>query len=93
MEVNALANIRSAKKRIRVIERKTLVNKMRVSQVKTAMKNFDKALESGDIALAEEKFRFAQKKLNQIASKGSIHKNAAARKVSSMARKLSAKQA
>lgn len=88
-----MANIRSAKKRIRVIERKTLVNKMRVSQVKTAMKNFDKALESGDIALAEEKFRFAQKKLNQIASKGSIHKNAAARKVSSMARKLSAKQA
>lgn len=88
-----MANIRSAKKRIRVIERKTLVNKMRVSQVKTAMKNFDRALESGDIALAEEKFRFAQKKLNQIASKGSIHKNAAARKVSSMARKLSAKQA
>ena len=94
MEVKKLANIKSAKKRIRVIQRKTLINKMRVSQVKTAIKNFDKALMDGDFDLAQEKLRFVQKKINQVASKGSIHKNAAARKISRLTKKLkAAKQA
>ncbi len=90
MEVKKLANIKSAKKRIRVIQRKTLINKMRVSQVKTAIKNFDKALMDGDFDLAQEKLRFVQKKINQVASKGSIHKNAAARKISRLTKKLNA---
>ncbi|MBS6063716.1 30S ribosomal protein S20 [Criibacterium bergeronii] len=85
-----MANIKSAKKRIRVIQRKTLINKMRVSQVKTAIKNFDKALMDGDFDLAQEKLRFVQKKINQVASKGSIHKNAAARKISRLTKKLNA---
>ena len=44
----------------------------------------------GDFDLAQEKLRFVQKKINQVASKGSIHKNAAARKISRLTKKLNA---
>ncbi|EHL16748.1 ribosomal protein S20 [Peptoanaerobacter stomatis] len=87
-----MANIKSAKKRIKVIQKKTLINKMRISQVKTAIKRFEMALSSGDMNLAGEKLRFAQKKLNQVAAKGSIHKNMAARKVSRLTKKFNLAQ-
>ena len=87
-----MANIKSAKKRIKVIQKKTLINKMRISQVKTAIKRFEMALSSGDMNLAGEKLRFAQKKLNQVAAKGSIHKNMAARKVSRLNKKFNLAQ-
>lgn len=88
-----MANIKSAKKRISVIQKKTLINKIRVSQVRTAIKRFEVALESGDMALATEKLRYAQKKLTQVAAKGTIHKNAAARKISRLTKKLNKAQA
>ncbi|EHL16857.1 MAG: 30S ribosomal protein S20 [Peptoanaerobacter stomatis] len=87
-----MANIKSAKKRIKVIQKKTLINKMRISQVKTAIKRFEMALSSGDMNLAGEKLRFVQKKLNQVAAKGSIHKNMAARKVSRLTKKFNLAQ-
>ena len=87
-----MANIKSAKKRIKVIQKKTLINKMRISQVKTAIKRFEMALSGGDMNLASEKLRFAQKKLNQVAAKGSIHKNMAARKVSRLTKKFNLAQ-
>jgi ribosomal protein S20 len=87
-----LANIKSAKKRIKVIQKKTLINKMRISQVKTAIKRFEMALSSGDMNLAGEKLRFVQKKFNQVAAKGSIHKNMAARKVSRLTKKFNLAQ-
>ncbi|MGP1597959.1 30S ribosomal protein S20 [Peptoanaerobacter stomatis] len=87
-----MANIKSAKKRIKVIQKKTLINKMRISQVKTAIKRFEMALSSGDMNLAGEKLRFVQKKLNQVAARGSIHKNMAARKVSRLTKKFNLAQ-
>ena len=87
-----MANIKSAKKRIKVIQKKTLINKMRISQVKTAIKRFEMALSSGDMNLAGEKLRFAQKKLNQVAAKGSIHKNMAERNVSRLTKKFNLAQ-
>ena len=87
-----MANIKSAKKRIKVIQKQTLINKMRISQVKTAIKRFEMALSSGDMNLAGEKLRFVQKKLNQVAAKGSIHKNMAARKVSRLTKKFNLAQ-
>ena len=87
-----MANIKSAKKRIKVIQKKTLINKMRISQVKTAIKRFEMALSSGDMNLAGEKLRFVQKKFNQVAAKGSIHKNMAARKVSRLTKKFNLAQ-
>ena len=61
---------------------------MRVSQVRTAVKRFEAALSAGDVALATQKLQYAQKKLTQVAAKGTIHKNAAARKISRLTKKL-----
>ena len=83
-----MANIKSAKKRIRVIQKKALINQMRVSQVRTAVKRFEAALSAEDVALATQKLQYAQKKLTQVAAKGTIHKNAAARKISRLTKKL-----
>ncbi len=85
-----MANIKSAKKRIKVIEKKTALNRIRKSQIKTAIRRFEEALEAGDKTTATERFQFAQKKINQVASSGTIHKNAASRKVAKLASKLNA---
>ncbi len=86
--MNTLANIKSAKKRIKVIAKKTELSKRRKSMMKTAVKRFEEAITAGDLERASEKFQFAQKKISQVAAKNSIHKNAAARKVSRLAKKL-----
>ncbi len=83
-----MANIKSAKKRIKVIEKKTALNKIRKSQLKTALKRFDEAVEAGNVEEATERFRFAQKRIQQVAAKGTLHKNAASRKISKLATKL-----
>ena len=74
-----MANIKSAKKRIKVIEKKTALNRARKSQIKTAIRKFEEAV---------ARFQYAQKRISQVASKGTIHKNAAARKVAKLAQKL-----
>ncbi|RDY29686.1 30S ribosomal protein S20 [Romboutsia weinsteinii] len=83
-----MANIKSAKKRIKVIEKKTALNRARKSQVKTAIKRFEDAVAAGNREEAVAKFEYAQKRISQVASKGTIHKNAAARKVAKLAQKL-----
>ncbi|MDR0880236.1 MAG: 30S ribosomal protein S20 [Clostridioides sp.] len=83
-----MANIKSAKKRIGVIEKKTALNKIRKSQIKTAIRKFEDAIAAGNKEDATVKFQAAQKKIQQVASKGTIHKNAAARKVAKLANKL-----
>lgn len=88
-----MANIKSAKKRINVIEKKTALNKVRRSQLKTAIKSFDAAVSAGNVEEATAKFQYAQKKIFQVASKNTIHKNAASRKVSKLANKLNAMNA
>lgn len=86
--MNTLANIKSAKKRIKVIAKKTELNKRRKSMMKTAVKRFEEAIAAGDLERAKEKFQFAQKKISKVAAKNTIHKNAAARKISRLAKKL-----
>jgi small subunit ribosomal protein S20 len=87
-EVNILANIKSAKKRILIINKKTEVNKSRKSEIKTYIKKFETALNEGNYEKAQEYLRICEKKLYQAAAKNTIHKNAAARKVSRLAKKL-----
>ena len=79
-----MANIKSAKKRIRVIDKKTARNRRVKAHLKEALKAFDAALEEGDMTAAKEKLTFCEKKLMQAAAKNIIHKNAASRKVSRM---------
>ena len=88
-----MANIKSAKKRIRVIDKKTARNRRIKNHLKAVLKSFDAALEAGDMETAKAKLALAEKKLMQAAAKGTIHKNAASRKVSRLYKKLNKAQA
>jgi small subunit ribosomal protein S20 len=85
--VNTLANVKSAKKRIKVIAAKTLQNKMIRSDLRTAIKKAELALEA-DADNKIEVARLAMKKIDHAVTKGILHKNNAARKKSSLALKL-----
>lgn len=81
-----LANIKSAKKRILVIETKTLRNKMVKSRVKTLVKKVDTAIAASDKAAATAALKDATVAIDKAAAKGIFHKNTAARKVSRLAK-------
>ena len=82
-----MPNIKSAKKRVKVIETKTMRNKAIKSDLKTALKKADAAV-ADNADNKEEVVRVAIKKVNMARSKGIIHKNKAARKVFQLAKKL-----
>ncbi|MBQ3869616.1 MAG: 30S ribosomal protein S20 [Clostridia bacterium] len=83
-----MPNIKSAKKRVKVTETKTLQNKMFRSSLKTMIKKYTAALNSGDKEAASAAYKAAVKKIDQAAAKGIISKNAAARKKSQFTLKL-----
>ena len=85
-----MANIKSAKKRIRVIQVKTLQNQMFKTSMKTSIKKYEAALAAGDKALASETYKAAVKKIDKAVAKGILHKNNAARKKSQFTAKLNA---
>ena len=85
-----MPNIKSAIKRVSVIEKKTLRNNMIKSGYRTAVKKFEQAVEAGNVEEATTLFSVATKKVDQACSKGVIVKNTAARKKSNMAKKLNA---
>ena len=80
-----MPNIKSAKKRVKVINTKTMRNKAVKSDLKTALK---KAAVAENAENKEEVVRAAIKKVDMACTKGIMHKNAAARKVSQLAKKL-----
>lgn len=77
-----MANIKSAKKRILVSEKRTARNKSIRSKVKTAIKKVDAAIAANDKAAATEALRNAVSELDKATKKGVYHKNTCARKVS-----------
>lgn len=84
-----MPNIKSAKKRVRIIEAKTARNKALKSNLKTMIKKADAAIASS----AEDKeaaVRLAVKRIDQAAAKGLLHKNTAARRKAALAKKLNA---
>ena len=83
-----MPNIKSAIKRVNIIEKKTLQNNMVKSAYKTAVKSFENTLENGDKAKSEVAFKNAVKKIDQACSKGVIKANTASRKKSTLAKKL-----
>lgn len=83
-----MAHSLSAKKRVRQNIKRRARNRWRKDQIKTVVKAFEQAVESGDRAKAGEQLKLCFKKLDQIASKNTIHKNAAARKKSRLAKRL-----
>ena len=88
-----MPNIKSAKKRVKVIEKKTLRNNMIKSAYKTAIKKFEQAIEAGNMEEAKTLFSEATKKIDQACTKGVIFKNTASRKKSSLSKKLNAAMA
>ena len=81
-----MANIKSAKKRILVIETKTLRNKMVKSKVKTLVKKVDAAIAASDKAAAAAALKDATIAIDKAAAKGIFHKNTAERKISRLAK-------
>ena len=83
-----MPNIKSAIKRVSVIETKTLQNNMVKSEYKTAVKKFEATVLEGNKEKAEEALKLATKKIDSACSKGIIKKNTASRKKSNLAKKL-----
>ena len=85
-----MPNIKSAKKRTKIIAAKTLKNKMFKTNLKTVIKKYETAVRADNQPELEQSFKTAVKKIDQAAARGLIHKNKAARKKSQFAKKLAA---
>lgn len=77
-----MANTNSAKKATRKIEKRTAVNKARRSRMRTFIRKVEEAIAGGDHGAAMEALRAAEPEIARAASKGIVHANLAARKVS-----------
>ena len=82
-----MANIKSQLKRIKTNAKATERNKAVKSELRTLIRKFNTASESGDASAAADALKVASTKLDKAVSKGVIHKNNAANKKSSMAKK------
>ena len=85
-----MANTPSAKKRVRQIERRTAVNTARRSRIKTFVRKVEEAIASGDKDAAAAALRAAQPELMRGVTKGVLHKNTAARKMSRLSSRVKA---
>jgi len=82
-------NIKSAKKRVLVIEKKNLRNRSLMSELKTTVKKYHAAIDQNDVALAEKLLPGVYATFDSCVSKGILHKNNAANKKSALAKRLS----
>jgi small subunit ribosomal protein S20 len=83
-----VANIKSAKKRIKQTQVRTLRNKIRKTMVRTAIRRFEDALNRNDFDAADMALRFCYGRLDRAAQKGALHKNTASRKKSRLTQRL-----
>ncbi|WP_439816122.1 30S ribosomal protein S20 [Zavarzinia sp. CC-PAN008] len=85
-----MANTESAKKRVRSNERRTAVNRARVSRIRTFIKKVEAALATGDAGAAREALRAAEPEIMRGVTRGVLHQNTASRKVSRLAKRVKA---
>jgi len=78
----------SAAKRVRQNARRRARNRGILSRIRTAQRRFREAAEAGDLEVAEARFRAAERLLHRAACNGPIHRNAAARRIRRMQRRL-----
>lgn len=83
-----MANTPSAKKAVRKIARRTMINRSRRSQMRTYIRKVEEAIASGDQSAADAALRAAEPLVMRAAQKGIIHKNTAARKVSRLTHRV-----
>jgi small subunit ribosomal protein S20 len=79
---------KSAEKRLRQTEKRTAINRSRMSRVRTFVKKVETAIASGDKEAAQSAFRVAQPELHRATSKGVMHRNTVARKLSRLAARI-----
>ncbi len=85
-----MANHKSAEKRIRQTARRTEVNGARISRIRTFVKKVEAAIESGDKSAAAEALKAAQPEMMRGTSKGVLHANTVARKISRLSARIKA---
>ena len=85
-----MANTPQAKKRIRRNARRAEINGARVSRIRTFVKQVESAIASGDKEQALAAIRKVQPELARGVSKGVVHRNTAARKISRLTRRVAA---
>ena len=85
-----MANSVQAKKRIRQNETRRIVNKSRVSRIRTFVRKVEEALASGDKSAASEALKNAQPEIMRGVTKGVLHKKTASRKVSRLSARVKA---
>ncbi|MGC6412039.1 MAG: 30S ribosomal protein S20 [Candidatus Puniceispirillaceae bacterium] len=85
-----MANHKSAKKRIIRNAHRAEINKSRISRIRTYVKKVELAIEAGDQAASQAALKDAQPEIMRGVSRGVLHKNTAARKVSRLARRVNA---
>lgn len=83
-----MANTPQSKKRARQNERRYAVNKARRSRIRTYLRKVEEAIASGDQAAAQTALREAQPELMRGVTKGVLHKNTAARKMSRLSARV-----
>jgi small subunit ribosomal protein S20 len=79
---------KSAEKRLRQTEKRTAINRARMSRVRTFVKKVETAIETGDKAEAQSAFQLAQPELHRAITKGVMHKNTVARKLSRLVARI-----
>ena len=85
-----MAHHKSAKKRIRRNDRRAAINRARISRIRTHLKNVELAVASGDKDAARTALEAAQPELHRGVTKGVLHKNTAARKLSRLSARVKA---
>jgi small subunit ribosomal protein S20 len=85
-----MANTKSAKKRIRQIEARTEINGARRSRIRTFIKKVETAIAAGDKTAAQEAFQAAQPEMQRGVTKGLLHINTVARKLSRLSARIKA---
>ncbi|KCV82581.1 30S ribosomal protein S20 [Actibacterium atlanticum] len=83
-----MANSPQAKKRARQNERRYEINKARRSRIRTYLRKVEEAIESGDKDAASAALRDAQPELMRGVTKGILHKNTVARKISRLSARV-----
>jgi len=85
-----MANHKSAEKRIRQTERRTEVNRNRVSRIRSFVKKVEGAIEAGDKSAAADAFKSAQPEMMRGVTKGVLHQNTVSRKLSRLSARIKA---
>lgn len=85
-----MANTPQARKRIRRNDRRAEINGARMSRIRTFVKKVELALTAGDKPAAETALKAAAPELQRGVSKGVLHKNMVARKISRLTKRVSA---